>query len=585
MSTIRILQPIAEEISNLSKLGDLSGLNTSNPNTNTTNNATPSSNPKISFYLEKRNFTTVHLNAISRIYGEHGGEILELLRKNPAGTIPVVLRRLKQKDIEWRKAREELNKSWFKTMEANFDKSFDHRSFYFKAQDKRSISLKHLIADIKGGLGLEAGTSLVDFAPPCPSISCDPFYQDALHQSDMKPGLVLTYPLEAHTVHGDIYDLITHASEMSNVPLLDRERMTALWRDWLRPFFHIPMQYLYPSSSSLATMVNIESNQDIWPTGTMVLTAMGQGRVLSFRSEDNMYEVALKYGRGFFRSTSIIGAEELSQSSIRAIGINENQSNATSKCFSLDPGNSLIYGTSLSYAFLRVHNLLYTRLLLARDLCKQADVSSSNAHPLSTLDATDDQTDDLIRPNKTESSTKNTSSFYQIHYHNAKNATSSSRYQSFLTLLVTFMNGSIEQVRYEDLIRQMLGNRAYLLFTIDKLITTLLKMLQQLSNDDTFNRLVGLFVYHRSQTWQQDTTIESPINCSTFIQHLKQVIPNTYADELYRLQVMFDKDMKVNTQVAIQCVGTIGNIDQQVSSSNLTESDTPSNTNAMDVTE
>jgi histone deacetylase complex regulatory component SIN3 len=32
-------------------------------------------------------------------------QVLELLRKNPAGAIPVVLRRLKQKDLEWRKAR------------------------------------------------------------------------------------------------------------------------------------------------------------------------------------------------------------------------------------------------------------------------------------------------------------------------------------------------------------------------------------------------------------------------------------------------------------------------------------------------
>lgn len=38
--------------------------------------------------------------------------MLELLRKNPAGAIPVILRRLKQKDLEWRKARQDLNKTW-----------------------------------------------------------------------------------------------------------------------------------------------------------------------------------------------------------------------------------------------------------------------------------------------------------------------------------------------------------------------------------------------------------------------------------------------------------------------------------------
>ena len=56
----------------------------------------------------------------------------QLLRKNPAGAIPVVLARLKQKDEEWRRARHELNKAWKDVMEKNYSKSLDHRSFYFK---------------------------------------------------------------------------------------------------------------------------------------------------------------------------------------------------------------------------------------------------------------------------------------------------------------------------------------------------------------------------------------------------------------------------------------------------------------------
>ena len=36
--------------------------------------------------------------------------VMQLLKKNPIGAIPVALRRLKQKDLEWRKARQDLNK-------------------------------------------------------------------------------------------------------------------------------------------------------------------------------------------------------------------------------------------------------------------------------------------------------------------------------------------------------------------------------------------------------------------------------------------------------------------------------------------
>jgi paired amphipathic helix protein Sin3a len=119
-SAIRILEPIAEEINSLRLLMD-----------------GEKSVPRFSFQLEKRylyihihlcvlpiddhlylyaymyvyiytytyvylhlylfhthrSLGTVHLNAVTRLYGDHATEILELLRKNPAGTIPVVLKR------------------------------------------------------------------------------------------------------------------------------------------------------------------------------------------------------------------------------------------------------------------------------------------------------------------------------------------------------------------------------------------------------------------------------------------------------------------------------------------------------------
>jgi hypothetical protein len=60
-------------------------------------------------FIAKRSCTEVFITQLihNLCLGE---EILELLRRNPAGTIPVLLKRLKQKDLEWRRARAELNK-------------------------------------------------------------------------------------------------------------------------------------------------------------------------------------------------------------------------------------------------------------------------------------------------------------------------------------------------------------------------------------------------------------------------------------------------------------------------------------------
>ena len=55
--------------------------------------------------LDRRSLSTIHLRSIARVYGTKSGVMLELLRKHPAGAIPVILERLKQKDIEWRRAR------------------------------------------------------------------------------------------------------------------------------------------------------------------------------------------------------------------------------------------------------------------------------------------------------------------------------------------------------------------------------------------------------------------------------------------------------------------------------------------------
>jgi hypothetical protein len=74
----------------------------------------------------------------------------ELLRRNPAGAVPVILKRLKQKDLEWRKARQQLTHQWKEILVKNADKSLDHRSFYFRSQDKRSYTTRFLVGDIKG---------------------------------------------------------------------------------------------------------------------------------------------------------------------------------------------------------------------------------------------------------------------------------------------------------------------------------------------------------------------------------------------------------------------------------------------------
>ncbi|GJY62075.1 paired amphipathic helix protein Sin3-like protein 2 isoform X1 [Tanacetum coccineum] len=94
-------------------------------------------------------FSALNLRYIERLYGDHGLEVMETLRKSPSTAVRVILIRMKQKQEEWIKCREDFNKVWANIYAKNHYKSLDHRSFYFKQQDSKDLSTKCLVAEIK----------------------------------------------------------------------------------------------------------------------------------------------------------------------------------------------------------------------------------------------------------------------------------------------------------------------------------------------------------------------------------------------------------------------------------------------------
>ena len=65
----------------------------------------------------------INLRCIQCIYGDHGLDVLDLLRENPTLALPVVLPRLQQKQDEWSVCRAEMNKGWTAVYEKNYNKS------------------------------------------------------------------------------------------------------------------------------------------------------------------------------------------------------------------------------------------------------------------------------------------------------------------------------------------------------------------------------------------------------------------------------------------------------------------------------
>ncbi|KAK3163676.1 hypothetical protein QOZ80_1AG0006720 [Eleusine coracana subsp. coracana] len=93
--------------------------------------------------------TPLNLRCIERLYGDHGLDVMDVLRKNASVALPVILTRLKQKQEEWSRCRSDFNKVWAEIYAKNYHKSLDHRSFYFKQQDTKNLSTKSLLTEIK----------------------------------------------------------------------------------------------------------------------------------------------------------------------------------------------------------------------------------------------------------------------------------------------------------------------------------------------------------------------------------------------------------------------------------------------------
>uniref|UniRef100_H3DDI2 Paired amphipathic helix protein Sin3b n=1 Tax=Tetraodon nigroviridis TaxID=99883 RepID=H3DDI2_TETNG len=81
----------------------------------------------------------IQRRAVYRIYGDKAPEIIEGLKRSPATAVPVVLKRLKAKEEEWREAQQGFNKLWREQYEKAYLKSLDHQEWNVKALRSKSL--------------------------------------------------------------------------------------------------------------------------------------------------------------------------------------------------------------------------------------------------------------------------------------------------------------------------------------------------------------------------------------------------------------------------------------------------------------
>ncbi|GAB2299874.1 hypothetical protein Dimus_033925 [Dionaea muscipula] len=173
-------------------------------------------------------FTALNLRFIERLYGDHGLDVMDILRKNPGLALPVILTRLKQKQDEWSKSRSDFNKVWADIYAKNHYKSLDHRSFYFKQQDSKNLSLKSLVAEIK-----EIKENLQKEDDVLLAIA-------AGNKRPLFPHLSLEYT--DFDIHEDLYKLVKFSSQELCNTKEQCNKIMKLWTTFLEPMLGVPSQ-------------------------------------------------------------------------------------------------------------------------------------------------------------------------------------------------------------------------------------------------------------------------------------------------------------------------------------------------------
>nr|CCA21739.1 paired amphipathic helix protein Sin3 putative [Albugo laibachii Nc14] len=523
-STINVLEPLARELEILKEEPD-------------------TENKLWNCVIDRNLFRVTHLNAISRIYGEAGTQILEMLRKYPAGTIPIILKRLKQKDEEWRRVRQDMNKQWKEVNEKNYHKSLDHSSFYFKQKDKNQTSSKVLLSEAKKKLEAsqertkqvaadsvekEGEIQQAERESDEQGVAETMIKSEASLEDDMKDGnneskcdikVKITSPTSlenpppvrtstAHfqykftnvQIHRDAYGLLSYAAEKTLGYSTDKEKVAKVWQSFFFPFFRLQKEWLVQKPQQ--TKTTLEKKKIVRPE-TEVTSDFGNGIIQYYDPCTSVYVVNLSVGQGYLQPSAITIQESSDFPPDLPV------SDDSEKSINAEKYATTLIGDQHAYLFLRLYQILHHRLECAYELCEKAKryryrrtinpaarALAHSRHSLQETAAKDETVGD---------------------------------YQAFLSKLYGVIGGTVDSTKYEDCCRGLMGSTSYFLFTMDKLVALVLKQMQQLAIDETSVELLKLF----SDQCAAKSADSSQYDYQTYLNKTKPILEG---DSTFRLE-------------------------------------------------
>ncbi|KAD2028391.1 hypothetical protein E3N88_42000 [Mikania micrantha] len=505
-------------------------------------------------------FPALNLRCMERLYGDHGLDAMETVRRNPSAALPVVLTRLKQKQEEWSKCKLDFNKVWADIYAKNHYKSLDHRSFYFKQQDSKNLSTKSLVAEIKD----IKGKSQKD--------------EDLLHsvsagsRHSISPNLEFEYT--DSDIHEDAFKLIKYSCEEICTSKEQLNKVLNLWSTFLEPMLGVSSQpsNSHGSTKNIGTCAVQETNNVTMNSNQPKPACNGDQHNSpdKVHSQKNILENGdtLAKEKDRFQpdkesNTTENGHEAKSNNDASVLQHGDIKRPAMSNGNFVEPLKAEKEEGELS------PNRDFDELNIGddedsenRDL-DDASGSESAGDDVSKEheeeDGEHDDDDDVDGKAESEGDVENTNlvsgdgmyylrtakplakcvascgvekkdlrvfygndGFYtlfrlhQVLYDRlssaklycisaearkraVKDCCPNDLYSIFMSSLYNLLDGVSDNAKFEDDCRAIIGNQSYVLFTLDKLIYKLVKQLQNIVGDEMDNKLLQLYDYERSR--------------------------------------------------------------------------------------
>ncbi|KAH6909564.1 hypothetical protein BKA70DRAFT_1385698 [Coprinopsis sp. MPI-PUGE-AT-0042] len=408
------------------------------------------------------NWKAIHTRVVKKIYGrDQGMDVIASMQDSPALAVPVVLQRLKQKEEEWKRAQREWNKVWREVDARNYAKSLDHQAITFKAADKKAITTKAFVSQIEAAREeqMAARASLIDplFARTRPRHQLDFVLEDVPILQD---ALKLTFSFLDRT--------------QAQVNFVERRRIENFLRSFVPLFFALePVAFNAAFVAVGETAIDSEGSEGDAASHLeeVDLMSIGAGPSRGGRGGGSHRKGGLAASGGDLRKKLLKSEQAKSSRKTRANDASpaDDDFRMTSLAITQNgrklPRRHIFFTNTIFYVLIRLIQVLVARLTLFKEL--SAEIAEG-------------QTTTVNNPMGLPVSKE----YY---------------YEVLLDSCERLFDNELETPAFEEQMRAAFGiKNAYKIFTIDKVISALIKQVQSVFADSKSQDLLELLKRERS---------------------------------------------------------------------------------------